>query len=177
MQAHFTCLHHVFSHLLVPPIIHVNEPRVFYVVMSPIIHVNKLCLFHVLMSPMMHMNKLCVFHMLMSPIIHINKPCVFYVLLSPIIHMNKPCVFHVLMSHIRHVDKPWENELKMAKYRENVTESNKSIFDLIHYGHVVNAHRNHHTYLDRRNLGLKYLVSDTVCQYKMEFVSCIILSA
>ena len=56
------------------------------------------------------------------------------------------------------------NKLKMAKYRWNVTDSNKAIFDLINCGQAsdVSAHKNYYTYLYRRNQWLKPLVSDTV---------------
>ena len=52
----------------------------------------------------------------------------------------------------------------MAKYRKNISDSNKSILDNINCGQAlaVSAHRNHYTYLYRRNLWLKPLVSDTV---------------
>ena len=57
-----------------------------------------------------------------------------------------------------------ESELKMAKYRYNVTDSNKSIFDLLNCcpNLAVSSHRSHYTYLYRRNLWLKPLVSYTV---------------
>ena len=52
----------------------------------------------------------------------------------------------------------------MAKYRWNVTDSNKAIFDLINCGQAsaVSAHGNYYTYLYRRNQWLRPLVLDTV---------------
>ena len=53
---------------------HVFISRVFHVLMPPIIHVNEPCVFHVLMPPIIHVNKPCVFHVLMALLIHLNKP-------------------------------------------------------------------------------------------------------
>ena len=52
----------------------------------------------------------------------------------------------------------------MAKYRLNVADSNKAIFDLINCGHAsaVSAHMSYYTYLYRRNQWLKPLVSDSL---------------
>ena len=55
---------------------------VFHVLMPPIIHVNDPCVFHVLMPPIIDVNEPCVFQVLMPPIIHVNEPCVFHVLRS-----------------------------------------------------------------------------------------------
>ena len=57
-----------------------------------------------------------------------------------------------------------KNKLKMAKYRWNVTDSSKVIFDLINRGQAsaVSAHMNYYTYLYRRNQWLKPLVSDSL---------------
>ena len=76
-QIENTNLFHLFRscvfHVLMPPIIHANEPCVFYVLMPPIIPVNEPCVFHLLMPPIIHENEPCVFHGLMSPIMHVNK--------------------------------------------------------------------------------------------------------
>ena len=52
----------------------------------------------------------------------------------------------------------------MAKYRSNVTDSSKAIFDMINRGQAsaVSAHMNYYTYLYRRKQWLKPLVSDSL---------------
>ena len=57
MRKHITCFQRANSTL-----IHVNEPRVFHVLMTPIIHLNKQCVSQVLMSPIIHLNKPRVLH-------------------------------------------------------------------------------------------------------------------
>ena len=74
---------------------HVFISRVFNVLMPLIMnHVNEPRVFQVLMTPRIHVNKPRVFYLVMSPILHVNKPHVFQVVMPPIIHMNEPHVFH-----------------------------------------------------------------------------------
>ena len=70
----------------------------------------------------------------------------------------------ILKTSPQNVNDVAENKLKMAKYRWNVIDSNKAIFDLINCGQAsaVSAHRNYYTYLYRCNQLFKPLVSDTV---------------
>ena len=56
--------------VLMPPIIHVNEPRVLHVLMSPTIHVNRPHVFQVLLTTIIHVNKPRVLHCCKSGILN-----------------------------------------------------------------------------------------------------------
>ena len=82
----------------------------------------------------------------------------------------------ILKPSPQNVNDVAENKLKVNKYRWNVTDSNKAIFDLKNCGQAsaVNAHMNHF-----------FVPSQSVVQtfsfrqfelYEIELVSCIILS-
>ena len=59
----------------------------------------------------------------------------------------------------QHINDIAENELKLAKYRLNITDSDKYIFDSIIL--AMSVPKSHYTYLYCRNLWLKPSVSDT----------------
>ena len=79
----------------------------------------------------------------------------------------------ILKTSPQNVNDVAENKLKVNKYRWNVTDSDKAIFDLINCGQ---AHMNYYYFFVRSQSVAQTFSFRQFGLYEIELVSCIILS-